>query len=77
MQVHKVDPNNLPGCEVLAFNKYNVEDAIMIGKLFKLGNRVHCQCLTRTRDLGGITHYIHLADLFNFFKSEADGNSKD
>lgn len=69
MTIHKVDPNNLPDCEVLAYNSFNVEDSMLVGELFKINRKVYCESTTRNHILGGVTHYIHASDLVNHFKT--------
>lgn len=69
MTIHKVDPNNLPDCEVIAYSSFNVEDSMLVGELFKIGRKVFCESPTRTHSLGGVTHYILSSDLITHFKS--------
>ena len=63
MKVIKVDPNNLPDCEVLAYS----EGYIFTGNLIKGTRNVKCE--TETEYLDDVTHYIPASDLINHFKT--------
>jgi len=71
MNVIKVDPNNLPTCEVLAYS----EGYIFTGNLIRGTQNVKCE--TETEYLDDVTHYILASDLVNLFKLAQDGNLKD
>lgn len=64
MQVHAVDPNNLPDCEVLAFNKRN---HLLFGYLELSGKDISCE--NEHELLYDITHYATLQDLIALFKT--------